>query len=135
MRGRYLQNRRYFQTVIESAQAVWQNWEVTVFNESSNAKLSSPFGFCGTFLLSCGEACWFICFGTAVQGSVGWSCDLASPSNDDSVCVGVVTARSVVGRERVGTAFPHLSHDLLQYEFEDVWKWLVFWGAFPHLFC
>jgi len=39
-----------------------------------------------------------------------------------------------MGRERVGTAFPHLFQVLLQNELEAVLKWL-FLDAFPHLFC
>jgi len=38
-----------------------------------------------------------------------------------------VTTRGVVGRERVGTAFPHLIHVLLWNEWDAVSKWLFFW--------
>jgi len=47
----------------------------------------------------------------------------------------LITTRDIAGRERVGTAFPHLFHVLLRNEFEAALKWLVFLGAFPHLFC
>jgi len=41
-----------------------------------------------------------------------------------------ITSRGVVGREGVGTTFPHLFHFLLQNKFEAVSKWLFF-GCVP----
>jgi len=41
-----------------------------------------------------------------------------------------VITRGVVGREGVGTAFPHLFHVLLQNELKAVLKWLFF-GCVP----
>jgi len=40
------------------------------------------------------------------------------------------SSRGVVGRERVGTAFPHLFHVLLEYELEAV-KNCLFFGCVP----
>ena len=40
----------------------------------------------------------------------------------------------VMGRERVGTAFPHLFHVLFQNEFEAVSQ-LLFFGCVPTPFC
>ena len=40
---------------------------------------------------------------------------------------GCMVRRDVVGRESVGTAFPHLFHVLLQNESKAVLKWLCFW--------
>jgi len=38
-----------------------------------------------------------------------------------------MVGRGVVGRELVGTAFPHLFHVLFQSEFEAVSKEAIFW--------
>jgi len=46
----------------------------------------------------------------------------------------VDTSRGKAGRERVGTAFPHLFHFLIWNELEAVLKW-QFMDAFPHFFC
>jgi len=49
-----------------------------------------------------------------------------------------IASRGVVGRERVGTAFPHLFHDFIKYCFKvslTLFKMVSFLSAFPHLFC
>jgi len=43
--------------------------------------------------------------------------------------------RGVVGRERVGTAFPHFFQVLLSKWVWSCFKMASFLGAFPHLFC
>jgi len=60
------------------------------------------------------------------MGMTLYSCITPIAQMSRKRCYLRVKARGVVGRKRVGTAFPHLFQVLLENEFEAVSKWLFF---------